>query len=58
MAKSLDFYDLKEKRSFSTNKYRIERRFVKGNLRRYAVAKSPYGEKKEYWRVVSKDFKR
>ncbi|MFW6121617.1 MAG: hypothetical protein ACOC80_12060 [Petrotogales bacterium] len=48
MAKRLKFYDLKAKKSFNTDKYRIVTR--KG--RRFAVAKAPSGA--ESWRILGK----
>ncbi len=44
----LKFYDLKGKKSFVTDKYRIETR--KG--RRFAVTKAPSGC--ESWRIIGK----
>ena len=48
----LKFYDLKEKKSFSTDKFEIETK--KG--RKFAIAKSPKGNKAR--RFVAKDFKK
>lgn len=51
MAKpKLSFYDVKTKKKFETDNYRVEER--KGRF--FAVAKSPAGTH-ECWRVLSKD---
>lgn len=47
----LKFYDLKTKKVFHTDKYKIE---MKGG-RKFAIASSPSGHKS--MRIVSKDFK-
>ncbi len=44
--KELSFYDVKKKKKFKSNKYRIE---VRGK-RRFAVAKTSHGT--EAWRVL------
>lgn len=49
MADNLEFYDVKAKKKFSTNKYTIE---VKTG-RRFAVAISPYTQISSY-RIVGK----
>jgi|TARA_R100001530_G_scaffold96052_1_gene66827 hypothetical protein len=46
----LKFYDLKARKSFMTDKFKI---VVKKN-RRFAVATAPSGA--ESWRIVAKDF--
>ena len=46
MAERLKFYDVKGKKSFTTDKYRTTTR----NGRRFAVAKAPSGV--ESWRVL------
>lgn len=46
----LEFFDVKSKKKFKTEDYRIEKR--KGRF--FAVTKSPTGSY-ECWRVVSKD---
>lgn len=46
----LEFYDVKTKKKFKTENFRIEER--KGRF--FAVAKSPTGSH-ECWRIVSKD---
>ena len=51
----LKFYDVKSKRSFNTSSYKIVRKTVKGNTRKFAVAKAPSGI--ESWRVLPKNFK-
>lgn len=53
MAEMLEFYDVKEKKKFKTSKYKVVTRMVKGNKRRFAVAKSPYN-KIDSWRVLAK----
>ena len=50
MTQPLKFYDLKEKKAFTSNDYKIENR----NGRKFAVAHSPTGT--ESWKAVSKDF--
>jgi hypothetical protein len=52
MAKEkLDFYDVKTKKKFKTDDYKM----VKKSGRSFAVTKSPTGSY-DCWRVVSKDF--
>ena len=51
----LKFYDVKAKKSFNTRKYKIVKKSVKGNTRKFAVAKSPTGI--DSWRVLPKNFK-
>ena len=51
----LEFYDVKSKRKFKTDKYEIRKRDVKGKPRYFAVCKSPTGTY-ECWRVVGKEF--
>ena len=53
MAKRLSFYDVKAKAKFTTSKYTIKTRIVKGNRRRFAVAKSPITGVMS-WRVLPK----
>jgi len=50
MPAELKFYDLRGKKSFTTNKYDIKTRMVKGNPRKFAVADAPSGIKS--WRVT------
>ena len=52
MAKRLKFYDVKRMESFTTSKYSIRRRYVRGKLRRFAVATR---SGVEAWRVLPKD---
>ena len=47
----LKFFDLKEKKAFTTDKFKIEER----GKRRFAIAESPSGTKS--FRIVGKDFK-
>lgn len=49
MAETLNFYDLKSRKKFSTNKYEITVR--KG--RRFAVADAPSGIKS--WRIIGRE---
>ena len=51
---TLEFYDVKSKRKFKTDKYEIRKRDVKGKPRYFAVCKSPTGTY-ECWRVVVKN---
>ena len=52
MAKQpLEFFDVKSKKKFKTEDYRI----VDKSGRMFAVTKSPTGSH-ECWRVISKDF--
>lgn len=56
MAKEeLSFYDVKAKKKFSTDDYKIVTKKAKGRERFFAVTKSQTGSH-ECWRVVSKDF--
>lgn len=50
MAEKLSFYDVKSKKKFETDQYKI----VEKKGRWFAVAKSPSGDY-ECWRVLSKD---
>ena len=52
MVDKLKFFDLKEKKSFTTDKFTVKS--IKG--RRFAMATSPAGTKAS--RIVGKDFKR
>jgi len=55
MAKEkLSFYDVKLKKKFETDDYRIVKKEAKGRTRYFAVAKSTAGEH-ECWRVLSAD---
>lgn len=51
MTKTLSFYDLKAKKKFETSNYKTVTKMVKGNKRKFAVARSPY-TKIEYYRVL------
>lgn len=50
----LNFYDVKGKKGFSTDKFKFVTKKVNGNLRHFVVAKAPSGI--DAWRIVSKDF--
>ncbi len=50
----LSFYDVKSKKKFITDDYRVVKKQAKGRDRYFAVAKSQVGEH-ECWRVLSKD---
>ncbi|KKM00528.1 hypothetical protein LCGC14_1803470 [marine sediment metagenome] len=50
----LKFYDLKRRKSFTTDKYRLTSKRTKSGMRYFAVTKAP--SKTESWRIVSKDF--
>jgi len=50
----LSFYDVKTKKKFETDDYKIVKKTAKGKDRYFAVAKSLTGEH-ECWRVLSKD---
>jgi len=55
MAKEkLSFYDVKSKKKFNTDDYRIVKKKAKGKERYFAVTKSQVGPH-ECWRVLSKD---
>jgi len=47
----LTFFDVKSKRKFSTSNYKVVKRRVRGRVRKFAVAKSPYSGIK-CWRVL------
>jgi hypothetical protein len=49
----LSFYDVKTKKKFITDDYRVVKKTAKGRDRYFAVAKSLAGEH-ECWRVLSK----
>ena len=55
MAKRYDFYDVKNKKKFTTSNYTIKIKMVNGNKRRFAVATSPYPGKITSWRVLPKN---
>ena len=50
----LKFYDLKAKKSFTTDKYRIVSKSTKRGIKYFAVAKAPSGV--DSYRIVSKEF--
>jgi hypothetical protein len=60
MATKLSFFDVKSKRKFETENYRIEEKTTKSKktgktvVRYFAVAKSEVGPH-ECWKVLSKD---
>jgi hypothetical protein len=60
MATKLNFYDVKTKKTFETENYRIEEKATKSKktgktiIRYFAVAKSEVGPH-ECWKVLSKD---
>ena len=51
--KTLDFYDLKNKKKFNSNKYRKVAKSTKSGERYFAVADAPSGT--ESWRAISKE---
>ena len=52
----LKFYDLRKRKSFMTNRFRLTSKRTKRGMTYFAVAKAPSGT--ETWRIVSKDFYR
>jgi hypothetical protein len=56
MAKTLEFYDVKQKKKVKKSDYRIVPKIVKGKKRKFAVARSKAGY--EMWRVLPSDFKK
>ena len=50
----LKFYDLRKRKSFMTDKFRLTSKRTKRGMTYFAVAKAPSGV--ETWRIVSKDF--
>lgn len=50
----LKFYDLKKKRTFTTDKFKFVVKQTKAGKRYFAVANAPSGVKS--WRIVGKDF--
>lgn len=55
MAKeTMEFYDVKSKKKFKTDEYRIVKKSAKGRDRYFAVAKSQVGPH-ECWKVLSAD---
>ncbi len=54
----LKFFDVKAKKSFTTDQFKIESRTSKsGRKTKFAIAKSPFSGI-ESFRIVSKDFKK
>jgi len=53
----LKFYDVKAKKSFSTNRYSVVKRRVRGSTTTFAVAKSPFSGIKCY-RVIKRGKRR
>lgn len=49
--KSLKFYDVKARKSFTTTKYRTTTKIVKGRKKNFAIAISPL-TKIEAWRIL------
>lgn len=55
MAKEkMSFYDVKSKKKFETDNYKVVKKTAKGRDRFFAVAKSEVGPH-ECWRVLGKD---
>jgi len=50
----LNFFDMKSRKKFVTNKYKLVSKKTKKGVKYFAVTKSPSGI--EAWRIVSKDF--
>jgi len=50
----LKFYDVKGKKKFMSDKYKLTSKKTKSGMRYFAVAKAPSGI--QAWRIVSKDF--
>ena len=50
----LKFYDVKGKRKFTADKYRLTAKKTRGGMRYFAIAKAPSGV--DAYRIVSKDF--
>jgi len=50
----LKFYDLKSRKNFETDKFRITSKRTKRGVTYFAVTISPSGV--ESWRIVSKEF--
>ena len=49
----VEFYDVKSKKKFKTDKFEVRKKEAKGVTRFFAVTKSPSGDY-ECWRVLSK----
>ena len=52
MVQRLEFYDVKNRENFSTSKYIIKTKVVRGKSRKFAVAISPYPGKIQSWRIL------
>lgn len=50
----LKFYDVKGKKSFTTDKFKFTSKKTKAGMRYFAIAKAPSGI--NAWRIVSKVF--
>ena len=50
----LKFYDLKKRKSFNSDKYKLTSKRTKSGMKYFAVTQAP--SKTESWRIVSKDF--
>lgn len=50
----LKFYDVKGKKSFTTDRYKFTSKRTKAGMRYFAIAKAPSGI--QAWRIVSKVF--
>jgi len=50
----LNFYDLKKKKKFETDKYNLISKNTRKGTKYFAKTKSP--DKNECWRIVSKEF--
>ncbi len=50
----LKFYDVKKKKSFTSDKFELRTKQTKAGKRFFAVADAPSGIKA--WRIVSRDF--
>ncbi len=50
----LKFYDLKKRKAFMTDKYRITSKKTKRGMTYFAVTTAPSGVAS--WRIISKDF--
>jgi len=48
----LKFYDLKKKKGFTTDKFKLKTKKTKAGIRHFAIAKAPSGI--ESWRIISK----
>jgi hypothetical protein len=51
----LEFYDVKAKKKFTSEEWRIETKLAKGRPRYFAVSKVP-GAAHEAWRIVTEAF--